>query len=130
MEIRRYCKDIDVQNVMSLLQEEGETWSCYWNEDRAESYKQALTHSITFVAYEGNQILGYARALDDHGFYVYLCDLLVRKADRGNQLGRKLIEAFVIAFPRQNVYVMSDEDGYYHKLNFDRIGSIYEVRMK
>lgn len=127
MEIRRYDKTLDEQNVMEFLHDEGDEWICYWGKEHADMYRNALAQSITYVAYEGNQLCAYVRSLNDCGFYVYVCDLLVRKADRGNQIGRKLMENIVDDYPNQTVYVMSDVDEYYTKQGYHREGSVFEV---
>ncbi len=90
-------------------------------------YKAALQNSITYVAYENDEICGYSRSLDDCGFYIYVCDLLVRKKYRGREIGRKLMECIYKDFPDRIVYVMSDADGYYVKLGYRREVSVFEV---
>ena len=82
---------------------------------------------MLFRSYEGNRLCAYVRSLDDCGFYIYVCDLLVRKSDRGKQIGRKLMERVVDDYPNQTVYVMSDVDAYYVKQGYHREGSVFEV---
>jgi len=48
-------------------------------------------------------------------------------AYRGKEIGRKLMECIYKDYPNQVVYVMSDVDGYYEKVDYKRIGSIFEV---
>lgn len=75
-------------------------------------------------------VCGYARCREDDGFGVYVYDLLVRKAYRGREIGKSLMERVCQDFPDQPVYVMSDVDSYYEKLGYRREGSIFEVKMK
>jgi len=49
------------------------------------------------------------------------------KAYRGKEIGKKLLECLQQDYPDQVVYVMSDVDGYYEKVGYKRIGSIFEV---
>lgn len=107
-----------------IFEEEG--WD-YANENFADKYKIALESSITYVACQNDVLFGYSRSLDDCGFYIYVCDLLVRPDFRGKEIGRKLMECIYKDYPNQIVYVMSDVDGYYEKVNYKRIGSIFEV---
>ena len=127
MEIRIYDKELDETNIMQLLRNEGEEWSCYWADKVSEKYKIALENSITYVAYTEDSLCGYSRSIDDFGFYVYVCDLLVAPKHRGNNIGRKLMECIYEDHFDKTVFVMSDVDGYYEKQGFKREGSIFQV---
>jgi GNAT superfamily N-acetyltransferase len=128
LEIRRYIKESDEDKLMEMIREEGSEWECYWGEHYSGKYRKALSDSITYVAYEDETIFGYSRSLDDCGFYIYVCDLLVRPDSRGQGIGRKLMECIYNDYPKSTVYVMSDVDGYYMKLDYNREGSVFEVK--
>ncbi len=130
MIIRQYRKECDEENVMKLIENEGEEWSCYSAEEFAEKYRAALANSITYVAYDGDILCGYSRSLNDCGFYIYVCDLLVRPEHRGKQIGRKLMERIYVDYLGQVVFVMSGVDEYYKKQGYRREGSIFEVADK
>ena len=125
MQIRKYNKISDESKLMKMIDEE-EGWD-YANETLAEKYKVALETSVTYVAYQDDILCGYSRSLNDFGEYIYVCDLLVMPAYRGKEIGRKLMECIYKDYPNQVVYVMSDVDGYYEKVDYKRIGSIFEV---
>lgn len=125
MQIRKYNKLTDEIKLMQMIQEE-EGWD-YADEIMSEKYKKALESSITYVAYQEDVLYGYSRSLDDCGFYIYVCDLLVKPIFRGKEIGRKLMECLYQDYPDQTVYVMSDVDQYYEKVSYNRIGSIFEV---
>jgi GNAT superfamily N-acetyltransferase len=127
MIIRQYRKECDEENLMKLIENEGVEWSCYSAEEVADKYRAALANSITYVAYDGDTLCGYSRSLNDGGFYIYVCDLLVRPEHRGKQIGRKLMERIYIDYPDQIVFAMSDVDEYYKKQGYRREGSIFEV---
>lgn len=110
-----------------MMRSEGEDWECYYGETAIERYKQALKNSLTYVAYEGEVLCGYARCRDDDGFGIYVYDLLVQKEYRGGSLGRKLMDRVCADYPDAAVYVMSGVDGYYEKLGYHREGSIFAV---
>jgi len=127
MTILPYDPQRDELALMHLLQAQGNDWACYWASDVQLAYRHALNRSVTRVAYAEGELVGYVRALDDHGFYLYVCDLLVDPAWRGQHLGCQLMETLVVDFPGQTVYVMSDVDPYYEKLGYVKAGSVFEV---
>jgi len=129
LEIRRYTS-ADEEQLMRMLEAEGEDWSCYTAPEMSAKYRLALHDSLTYIACDGDTICGFARALDDCGFYIYLCDLLVKSAYRGLGLGKKLAAAFCRDYPDQIVYVMSDADDYYLKQGYCREGSVFLVPME
>jgi ribosomal protein S18 acetylase RimI-like enzyme len=125
MQIRKYNKITDESKLMKMIGDE-EGWD-YANETLAVKYKVALETSITYVAYQEDILCGYSRSLNDFGEYIYVCDLLVMPLYRGKEIGKKLMECIYKDYPNQVVFVMSDVDGYYEKVNYKRIGSIFEV---
>lgn len=126
MEIKLYSAK-DEAKLFEMLQGEGGGWAEYFTGSEAAKYKRALESSIVYVAYEGEVMCGYARCRDDSGYGVYVYDLLVKKEFRGRSYGRMLMERVFTDYPDAPVYVMSDVDGYYGKLGYSRIGSIFEV---
>lgn len=127
MHIKKYEKE-DEKFLIELIKKEG--WECYTSKNSLEKYKKALLESITYVAYEQNILCGYSRSLDDHGFYIYICDLLVDKTYRNNVIGQKLMEKLCIDYPKHDVYVMSDEDEFYLKKGYVKEGSIFKLNKK
>lgn len=128
MRISRYNKQRDEEQLMRMIQDEGQEWICYWGDDVSAKYRMALEHSITYVAYLGDTLCGYSRSVDDNGFYIYVCDLFVRRDQRGKNIGRQLMACIYRDYPETVVYVMSDTDGYYIKQGYRREGSVFEVR--
>lgn len=125
--VRRYSRpDRDI--VFALIQREGAEWADYWQGRGRARYERALDTSITYVVVAGGAIRGYARCRDDDGFGIYVCDLLVDQSARGHGYGRMLMDAVCRDHPQDTVYVMSDVDGYYEKLGYQREGSIFAVR--
>ncbi|MBZ9571232.1 GNAT family N-acetyltransferase [Methanobrevibacter sp. TMH8] len=124
MHLKKYERK-DEESLISLLKKEG--WDCYTSTNTIEKYKKALLESITYVAYEENTLCGYSRSLDDYGFYIYICDLLVDRDYRNNKIGQKLMEQLCIDYPEHDIYVMSDEDKFYLKKGYIREGSIFKL---
>jgi GNAT superfamily N-acetyltransferase len=128
MIIEKYDYKKHELELINMLLQEGKEWGCYTTKDVIEKYKQALTNSITYIAIEDNKVVGYSRSIDDNGFYIYICDLLVDKNYRNKGIGKYLVEQLCVDYPSYTTYVMSDADGFYIKKGYHREGSIFEVR--
>ena len=126
MEIRKYKKE-DENKVMEIIKKEGKEWECYSRVDVQDKYKKALKNSITYVAYKDDELCGYSRSLDDNGFFIYVCDLLVSPEFRGEDIGRELMECIYNDYPNVVVYVLSDVDEYYKKQGYTVEGTVFEV---
>ncbi len=124
LKIRKYNPILDYENLMNLIQSEGEEWNGYLN----PIYREALDNSVTYVALIGEELCGYSRSLSDSGLFVWVIDLLVNKNRRGLSIGKKLMECILLDFPDTDVFVMSDVDEYYEKLNYEREGSIFKIK--
>jgi len=124
--IRRYVIS-DSSNLVKLIESEGDLWSSYYLGDGRIRYLESIQQSITYVIIIKEELIGYIRAIDDSGFDVYICDLLVKKEKRGNHYGIKLVESIKTHFPNRDIYVMSDVDDYYFKAGFKRVGSIFKI---
>lgn len=128
MKIKRYSTT-DEELLFNLLVDEGDDWSDYHGEAGRNKYIKALATSITYIACDDSLIYGYVRCREDNGFGIYVYDLLVRKSHRGKQIGKSLVQQVCQDFPDQPVYVMSDEDPYYEKAGYHRVGSIFAVKL-
>ncbi|MEQ9265828.1 MAG: GNAT family N-acetyltransferase [Balneolaceae bacterium] len=123
LKIRKYNPTLDYENLMKLVQSEGEEWKDYLN----PIYRKVLKNSITYVALIGEELCGYSRSLSDSGLFIWVIDLLVNKNRRGLSIGKRLMECILIDFPDIDVFVMSDVDPYYDKLGYEKEGSIFKV---
>lgn len=127
MEIQKYT-DKDELPLFKLIAAEGDEWNDYLTKDGAQKYKKTLESSLTFVAYEGDRLCGFSRSIVDGEFHIHVCDLLVDQNDRGKSIGKQLMECIYREYPNHTVFVMSDVDGYYKKLGYEKIGSVFEVK--
>lgn len=123
--IMRYSQTRDEAKVLHIIDNEDE-WE-YATEKYVDRYKLALENSITYVAYKDGELCGYSRSNDDFGICVFVHDLLVSPAYRRHGIGRMLMECIHNDYPDREVYVMSDVDGYYSKLGYEKAGSIFTV---
>ena len=67
------------------------------------------------------------RALQDDGFAIYISELFVVPELRNRTVGRKLIATVKMNFANLIVYALSDEDAYYEKLSYKKVGSVFEI---
>ncbi|ALO45768.1 GNAT family N-acetyltransferase [Pseudohongiella spirulinae] len=111
--------------LLALLSEESD-WSSFLDAAAIDTFRQCLLETETYVCESEGQICGYLRAIVD-GFGVYVSELYVAPQHRGNGFGVRLLGRIKQAFPNQEVYVLSDEDLYYEKLGYQRIGSIFQL---
>jgi GNAT superfamily N-acetyltransferase len=125
MEIFRYKREHE-DAVISAIKEEP-SWDIFTNEKAIDNYKNSLCTSITYVCYENGVFRGYLRALLDDGFAIYISELYVVPEWRNRTIGRTLIAKVQMDFRHLTVYALSDEDAYYEKLAYRRVGSVYEI---
>lgn len=128
IKIRKYKRE-DADNVMKIIELEGEEWAEYWKLGKAEMYRNALKKSITYVADENGEICGYSRSIDDYACEIIVVDLLVTPRHRGKGLGSKLMEVLCEEYPQKQVYVMSDVDVFYKKQGYEKVGSVFQVKV-
>jgi GNAT superfamily N-acetyltransferase len=125
MEIFRYKREHE-DAVLSAIKEEP-SWDIFTNEKAIENYKKSLCASITYVCYENGVFGGYLRAILDDGLAIYISELFVVPEWRNRTIGRTLIAKVKMEFRHLTVYALSDEDAYYEKLSYRRVGSVYEI---
>ena len=125
MEIFRYKREHE-DAVISALKEDP-SWDMFTNEKATDNYKKSLCESITYVCYENGAFGGYLRALLDDGFAIYISELFVVPEWRNRTIGRTLIAKVKAEFRHLTVYALSDEDAYYEKLGYRRVGSVYDI---
>jgi len=127
LKIRRYSK-ADDKDLFDMIRKEGNEWRDYWGPETIDRFRDVLKDSEVFLACDGDGMCGYVRCRRDGVFGIYICDLLVTEAKRGNNIGRALIDHVCSVFPDEAVYVMSDIDGYYRKQGYSEKGRIFTVR--
>ena len=122
--IFRYDKRYESE-LITLLQKEAD-WSDFTCEGAIDRFKNALLSSETFVCVSHNEVCGYLRALVD-GFGLYVSELYVAPLHRNQGYGKELLGKIKQEHPDDAVYVFSDEDRYYEKLGYKRVGSVFQL---
>ncbi len=125
MEILKYRPEHE-QALLSALRNDPD-WDMFTNDDAIDSYKSSLRRSVTYVCLENGEFCGYLRALLDDGFAVYVSELYVLPKCRNRKVGQSLLEQVKLDFSDLTVYALSDEDAYYEKIGFKKIGSVFEL---
>ena len=111
--------------LLTLLNRDPE-WSSFTCTGMIDVFKSSLLSSQTYICKAQGEVCGYLRALVD-GFGIYVSELYVAPAFRNNGYGKALLNELKQDYPDQAVYVLSDEDLYYEKLGYKRVGSVFQL---
>jgi ribosomal protein S18 acetylase RimI-like enzyme len=122
--IFRYDKPHESE-LIALLKSEPD-WNSFTGPDSINAFKTALLTSETYVYTIESKICGYLRALVDE-FGIYVSELYISPSHRKNGYGKELLKNIKQKHPVQEVYVLSDEDSYYERLGYKRVGSIFQL---
>lgn len=122
--IFRYDKTYESE-LIALLTKEPE-WNSFTGTGAIDVFKGALLNSQTYICKSQGQVCGYLRALVD-GFGIYVSELYVAPKFRNNDCGKEMLREIKKDHEDQDVYVLSDEDLYYEKLGYKRVGSVFQL---
>jgi hypothetical protein len=125
MEILRYSQEHEDAVICAISKDPD--WVMFTHENAVGTYKKRLRESITYVCHEDGTFGGFVRALLDDGFAVYISELFVTLEQRNKAMGRQLIARVKADFSHLTVYALSDEDAYYEKLGYGKVGSVFEI---
>ncbi len=125
MEITQYKPEHE-EDILSAIGEDPD-WEMFTSENAIEFYKKSLKNSITYVCYNNDEFCGYVRALLDEGLSVYISELYVIQKWRNHKVGQSLLEQVCNKFPNLIIYALSDEDAYYEKKGYKKIGSVFKL---
>jgi len=99
----------------------------YGRTENIDAYKESLLNTVTYVCYSSNEFCGFVRAVYDKGQAVYVSELYVVKKWRNENIGQVLLEQVRTDYSNLKMYALSDEDSYYQKKGYKRIGSVFEI---
>jgi len=125
MKILRYKREHE-DAVLSAIKEDP-NWDIFTRDDAIDNYRKSLHTSIVYVCYDEGAFCGYLRALLDDGFALYISELYVVPSRRNKNIGQLLIERVKKDHENLTVYALSDEDEYYIKKGYKKIGSVFEI---
>jgi GNAT superfamily N-acetyltransferase len=82
---------LDVDAIYAYLSGES-----YWARGRSrDQIARAIQNSLPFGAYRDGAQVGFARVVTDYATFAWLADVYVLASERGNGLGKALVEAVV-----------------------------------
>ncbi|GLZ80256.1 N-acetyltransferase [Actinorhabdospora filicis] len=81
-------RPIEPASVLALYAEEG-----WWPERTGEQVGRLLAAGPSVGAWDGDRLVGFARAVTDGVCRAYIEDVIVTGPMRGSSLGRRLMEA-------------------------------------
>lgn len=125
MEITRYHRQYE-NDILTAIGKDPD-WELFTNSQNRNNYKKSLKNSISYVCYENSEFCGYIRAIKDDGFGIYISELYVVPNWRNKNIGQILIERIKNDHGNLTVYALSDEDEYYIKKGYNKIGSVFEI---
>lgn len=120
------CNNTHTTDIIIAISQSPD-WEIFTTPDKVDLYKESLINSITFVAYEEEVFCGYIRAIEDPDFAVYVSELFVVPAFRNRGIGHALLEKVKVEYSHLTVYALSDEDLYYEKKGYQKIGSVFDL---
>ena len=108
---------IDLWVVHSFLTES------YWAKGVSEEIVQrSIENSICLGAYKDGEQVGFARAVTDRATFAFLADVFVIESERGNGVGKMLVEAALnhpeLRELRRWLLATDDAHGLYERFGF------------
>jgi ribosomal protein S18 acetylase RimI-like enzyme len=125
MEISNYKPEYE-DAVLAAIKKDP-AWDIFTKGKAISSYKISLQKSVTYVCHDGSEFCGYVRALLDDEFAIYISELYVVPKWRNRKIGRLMLKRIKQDFPNLTVYALSDEDAYYEKIGYKKVGSVFEL---
>lgn len=95
----------------------------YWSHNvPLETVRRSMQNSLCFGMLRGEKVVAFARVITDKATFAYLADVFVISAERGNGLGKQLMEA-ILSHPdlqglRTWTLFTKDAHGLYEQFGF------------
>jgi GNAT superfamily N-acetyltransferase len=98
----------------------------YWATGRSmETIKRSIENSVAFGVYRGEALVGFARVITDYATFAWLADVFVLDSERGQGLGKWLVEV-ILSHPelqgfRRWLLATKDAHELYRKFGFEEL---------
>lgn len=102
-------------------------------EDLNRVKKMIDNSNLTVTAWDGEKLVGVARALSDFGYCCYLSDLAVDKEYQNQGIGHELVDEIQkLIGEESNLVLLSAPEAmdYYPKIGFEKCGFAYLIHRK
>jgi N-acetylglutamate synthase-like GNAT family acetyltransferase len=102
--------------------------------DDLNRIKQMIDHAnLTITAWDGEKLVGVARAFTDYSYCCYLSDLAVDKEYQKQGIGHELVNEIQKQIGEEsNLLLLAAQEtmDYYPKIGFDRVGNAFLIPRK
>ena len=99
----------------------------------AEIHRKTFSTSASVIfVYDGEQLIGFGRAISDGYIQAAVYDVAVLPAYQGHGIGRQIIERIVSSLPGCNfiLYASPGKELFYNKLGFRRMKTAMALFVK
>ena len=121
------CSGVDWSIVSRMLQRVGMT--CYEPDVHRKAFENS--HTSVFV-FEGEQLVGFGRAISDDAYQAAVYDMAVSPEYQGQGIGRTIMKHILHRLPHCNVilYAAIGKEGFYEIMGFRRMKTGMALFMK
>ncbi len=114
----------DFPGIIALYRAHG--WTHANHPDRLRTAVECSAYAV--VAVEDDRVIGFARAMSDEAFAVYLADILVAPDRQRQGIGRSLAQAILDRYPlhvyhHQVLIAERGAEGFYRRLGMIPVGA-------
>jgi ribosomal protein S18 acetylase RimI-like enzyme len=102
-------------------------------DDLSRVKKMIDNSNLIITAWDGDKLVGVARALTDYGFCCYLSDLAVDKEYQKQGIGHELVDEIQKQIGDESNLILlaaSESIEYYPKIGFDKCGNAFLIQRK
>ena len=110
-------------------------FTCYWCKGiPKEVVARSIENSLCFGVYKGEAQVGFARVVTDYATFMYIGDVFILEAHRGQGLGVAMMDALINHPDLQGIrtwlLLTADAHGLYRKFDFEIFESERVMRRK
>ncbi|WP_038021843.1 GNAT family N-acetyltransferase, partial [Tetragenococcus muriaticus] len=119
---------LSVEQVATLYRETGFAKPI---EDRIRIQKMIDQTPLVFSAWNGKNLLGFARCLTDFEYFCYLSDILILPLYQKQGVGKLLVHEIKEYLGSRITISLRAEDnalGFYKKMNFEQTDKMYRIK--
>lgn len=109
------CAGVDWRTIAEILKKVGMAH----HEPEVHKRAFAASHTTVFI-YDGNQLIGFGRAISDGEYQGAIYDVAVLPEAQGKGVGSVIVQAILERLPNCNMilYANPGKEGFYRKLGF------------